>query len=58
VIGFSDTDMVLAAAPIAAKHKRIFVARIPQRAPMDPPGNCMRSIDRAEFVQNCVQKCV
>ena len=25
LIGFSDTDMVLAAAPIAAKHKRVFL---------------------------------
>lgn len=25
VIGFSDTDMVLAAAPIAAQHRRVFV---------------------------------
>ena len=25
VFGFSDTDMVLAAAPVAAKHKRVFI---------------------------------
>jgi branched-chain amino acid transport system substrate-binding protein len=39
LIGFSDTDMVLAAAPIAAKHKRVFLAsgatspRLPQQVP-------------------------
>ncbi len=39
LIGFSDTDMVLAAAPIAAKHKRVFLTsgatspRLPQQVP-------------------------
>ncbi len=39
VIGFSDTDMVLAAAPVAAKHKRVFVTsgatspRLPRAVP-------------------------
>jgi branched-chain amino acid transport system substrate-binding protein len=37
LIGFSDTDMVLAAAPIAARHKRVFLTsgatspRLPQQ---------------------------
>ena len=39
VIGFSDTDMVLAAAPVAAKHRRVFVTsgatspRLPRAVP-------------------------
>jgi branched-chain amino acid transport system substrate-binding protein len=39
LIGFSDTDMVLAAAPIAAKHKRVFLTsgatapQLPQQVP-------------------------
>jgi branched-chain amino acid transport system substrate-binding protein len=39
LIGFSDTDMVLAAAPIAAKHKRVFLTsgatspRLPRAVP-------------------------
>lgn len=39
LIGFSDTDMALAAAPIAAKHKRVFLTsgatspKLPQQVP-------------------------
>ena len=39
LIGFSDTDMVLAAAPVAAKHKRVFLTsgatapQLPQEVP-------------------------
>jgi branched-chain amino acid transport system substrate-binding protein len=39
LIGFSDTDMVLAAAPVAARHKRVFVTsgatapELPMRVP-------------------------
>ena len=39
LIGFSDTDMVLASAPIAAKHRRVFLTSgataptLPQRVP-------------------------
>lgn len=39
LIGFSDTDMVLAAAPIAAKHRRVFLTsgasspRLPAQVP-------------------------
>jgi branched-chain amino acid transport system substrate-binding protein len=39
LIGFSDTDMVLAAAPIAARHKRVFLTsgatspQLPQQVP-------------------------
>jgi branched-chain amino acid transport system substrate-binding protein len=39
LIGFSDTDMVLAAAPVAARHKRVFLTsgatspRLPREVP-------------------------
>lgn len=39
LIGFSDTDMVLAAAPVAAKHRRLFLTsgatspRLPEQVP-------------------------
>lgn len=40
LIGFSDTDMVLAAAPIAAKHRRVFLTsgatspKLPEQVPV------------------------
>ncbi|MEZ5785861.1 MAG: ABC transporter substrate-binding protein [Xanthobacteraceae bacterium] len=40
LIGFSDTDMVLAAAPIAAKHRRVFLTsgatspQLPEQVPV------------------------
>jgi branched-chain amino acid transport system substrate-binding protein len=40
LIGFSDTDMVLAAAPVAAKHRRVFLTsgatspKLPEQVPI------------------------